>query len=141
MTSLFFLGCFCHLVVSQTLYEPSLAENTLLNNGVQTKSDTLLSTCEKRLQYEHTTSTELARNVLNLTSYLETTTIALMALQQKFNVTGQYCSVCLYLVVVIEFIDWDYSKIWNAYIFWRDTTAHVAHIPWSDSFNVTFLQS
>lgn len=99
MTSLFFLGCFCHLVVSQTLYEPSLAENTLLNNGVQTKSDTLLSTCEKRLQYE------LARNVLNLTSYLETTTIALMALQQKFNVTGQYCSVCLYLVVVIEFID------------------------------------
>lgn len=105
MTSLFFLGCFCHLVVSQTLYEPSLAENTLLNNGVQTKSDTLLSTCEKRHQYEHTTSAELARNVLNLTSYLETTTIALMALQQKFNVTGQYCSVCLYLVVVIEFID------------------------------------
>lgn len=105
MTSLFFLGCFCHLVVSQTLYEPSLAENTLLNNGVQTKFDTLLSTCEKHLQYEHTTSTELARNVLNLTSYLETTTIALMALQQKFNVTGQYCSVCLYLVVVIEFID------------------------------------
>lgn len=107
MTSLFFLGCFCHLVVSQTLYEPTLVENTLLNNGVQTKSDTLLKTCEKSLQNEHTASIELARNVLNLTSYqkLETTTIALMALQQKFNVTGQYCSACLYLVVVIEFID------------------------------------
>lgn len=87
MTSLFFLGCFCHLVVSQTLYEPTLVENTLLNNGVQTKSDTLLKTCEKSLQNEHTASIELARNVLNLTSYLETTTIALMALQQKFNVT------------------------------------------------------
>lgn len=106
MTSLFFLGCFCHLVVSQTLYVvPTLVENTLLNNGVQTKSDTLLKTCEKSLQNEHTASIELARNVLNLTSYLETTTIALMALQQKFNVTGQYCSACLYLVVVIEFID------------------------------------
>lgn len=105
MTSLFFLGCFCHLVVSQTLYEPTLVENTLLNNGVQTKSDTLLKTCEKSLKNEHTASIELARNVLNLTSYLETTTIALMALQQKFNVTGQYCSACLYLVVVIEFID------------------------------------
>lgn len=105
MTSLFSLGCFCHLVVSQTLYEPTLVENTLLNNGVQTKSDTLLKTCEKSLQNEHTASIELARNVLNLTSYLETTTIALMALQQKFNVTGQYCSACLYLAVVIEFIE------------------------------------
>lgn len=100
-----FFGVFCHLVVSQTLYEPTLVENTLLNNGVQTKSDTLLKTCEKSLQNEHTAYIELARNVLNLTSYLETTTIALMALQQKFNVTGQYCSACLYLVVVIEFID------------------------------------
>lgn len=105
MTSLFFLGCFCHLVVSQTLYEPTLVENTLLNNGVQTKSDTLLKTCEKCLQNEQTSSIELARNVLNLTSYLETTTIALMALQQKFNLTGQYCSACLYLAVVIEFIE------------------------------------
>lgn len=105
MTSLFSLGCFCHLVVSQTLYEPTLVENTLLNNGVQTKSDTLLKKCEKSLQNEHTTSIELARNVLNLTSYLETTTIALMALQQKFNVTGHYCSACLYLAVVIEFIE------------------------------------
>lgn len=105
MTSLFFLGCFCHLVVSQTLNEPTLVANTLLNNGVQTKSDTLLKTCEKCLQNEQTASIELARNVLNLTSYLETTTIALMALQQQFNVTGQYCSACLYLAVVIEFID------------------------------------
>lgn len=102
MTSLFFLGCFCHLVVSQTLYEPTLVENTLLNNGVQTKSDTLLKTCEKSLQNEHTASIELARNVLNLTSYLETTTIALMALQQKFNVTGQYCSACLYLALLLN---------------------------------------
>lgn len=103
MISLFFLGGLCHLVVSQTLYEPILGKNTLLNDGVQAKFDTSLNTCEKSLQNEHTASIELARNVQNLTSYLETTTIALMALQHKFNVTGQYCSVCLYLVVVTEF--------------------------------------
>lgn len=103
MIRLFFLGGLCHLVVSQTLYEPILGRNTLLNDGVKAKFDTLLNTYEKSLQNEHTASIELARNVQNLTSYLETTTIALMAIQQKFNVTGQYCSVCLYLVAVIEY--------------------------------------
>lgn len=103
MIRLFFLGGLCHLVVSQTLYEPILGKNTLLNDGVKAKFDTLLNTYEKSLQNEHTASIELARNVQNLTSYLETTTIALMAIQQKFNVTDQYCSVCLYLVAVIEY--------------------------------------
>lgn len=56
-----------------------------------------------RLQNEHNTSIELARNVQNLTNNVETTTIALMAMQQKVNVAGQCCSVCLYLVVAIEF--------------------------------------
>lgn len=88
MFCLFFMGGICHLVVSQTLYEPNVAKNTLLNDGVQTTVDTLLNTCEKRLRNEHKTSTELARNAQQLTKYLKTTTIALMAFQQKFIVTG-----------------------------------------------------
>lgn len=41
MFCLFFIGGICHLVVSQTLYEPNVAKNTLLNDGVQTTVDTL----------------------------------------------------------------------------------------------------
>lgn len=88
MFCLFFIGGICHRVVSQTLYEPNVAKNTLLNDGVQTTVDTLLNTCEKRLRNEHKTSIELARNAQQLTKYLKTTTIALMAFQQKFIVTG-----------------------------------------------------
>lgn len=98
MISFFFLsGVFCHLVVCQTLYEPILAKNTFLHEGVQAAIGTVFNTFERSLQNELKTSKQLAKNVQNLTSYLETTTIALMAFQQKFNVTGQYCSNCLNL--------------------------------------------
>lgn len=93
----FFSGVFCHLVVCQTLYEPILAKNTLLHEGVHAAIGTVFNTVERSLQNELKTSKQLAKNVQNLTSYLETTTIALMAFQQKFNVTGQYCSNCLNL--------------------------------------------
>lgn len=88
MFSLFFIGGLCHLVVSQTLYEPIVAKNTLLNDEVQTTVNPLLNTCEKSLQNEHKTSIELARKVQQFATSLKTTTIALMAFQQKFILTG-----------------------------------------------------
>lgn len=66
------------------------AKNTLLNEGIQAAIGTVFNTCERSLQNELKTSKQLTKNVQNLTSYLETTTIALMAFHQKFNVTGQY---------------------------------------------------
>lgn len=97
MISLFFSGGFCHLVVSQTRYEPLFAKNTLLNEGVQAAIGTVFNTCERSLRNELKTSKQLTKNVQNLTSYLETTIIALMAFHQKFNVTGQYGDDCLNL--------------------------------------------
>lgn len=88
---LFIIGVFCPLVLSQALYEPTVAKNTLLNDGVQTTVDTLLNTCEKCLQDEDKMSKELANNLQNLRNNLQTTSIALMALQQKVVVPGQYC--------------------------------------------------
>lgn len=88
---LFTIGVFCPLVLSQALYEPTVAKNTLLNDGVQTTVDTLLNTCKKCLHDEDKMSKELAKNLQNLRNNLQTTSIALMALQQKVVVPGQYC--------------------------------------------------
>lgn len=88
---LFIIGVFCPLVLSQALYEPTVAKNTLLNDGVQTTVDTLLNTCEKCLQDEDKMSKELAKNLQNLRNNLQTTSIALTALQRKVVVPGQYC--------------------------------------------------
>lgn len=71
------------------------AKNTLLNEGVQAAIGTVFNTCERSLQNELKTSKQLTKNVQNLTRYSETTTIALMAFHQKFNVTGQYGDDCL----------------------------------------------
>lgn len=90
MLNCFILASLYQLYTCQILYQPLVANNAILDKGIESELHLVLNSCEESLQSENTESRELSRNAEQLTNQMETTKMALMALQQQYNVTGKH---------------------------------------------------
>lgn len=111
MLNLFLLASLYQLYTCQLLYQPLVANNTILDKGIESELHLVLNGCEESLQSEKKESRELSRNAEQLTNQMETTRMALMALQQQYNVTGKHC--------IVRFIQYSTSLYINLHRFWR----------------------
>lgn len=89
MLNYFILASLYQLYTCQLLYQPSIANNGILKKRTESELHLVLNNCEESLQSENREFRELSRNAEQLTNQMETTKMALMALQQQYNVTGK----------------------------------------------------
>lgn len=87
MLNCFILASLYQLYTCQILYQPLVANNAILDKAIESELHLVLNSCEESLQSENRESRELSRNAEQLTNQMETTKMALMALQQQYNVT------------------------------------------------------
>lgn len=95
MLNCFILASLYQLYTCQILYQPFVANNAILDKGIESELHLVLNSCEENLQSENRESRELSRNAKQLTNQMETTKMALMALQQQYNVTGKHLQLPL----------------------------------------------
>lgn len=98
MLNCFILASLYQLYTCQILYQPLVANNAILDKGIESELHLVLNSCEESLQSENTESRELSRNAEQLTNQMETTKMALMALQQQYNVKGTINSLQYILI-------------------------------------------
>lgn len=111
MLNYFILASLYQLYTGQLLYQPSIAKNAILDKGIESELHLVLNSCEENLQSENREYRELLRYAEQLTNQMETTKMALMALQQQYNVTGKHLQLPLIQYSTFLYI--------NLNIFWR----------------------
>lgn len=102
MLNCFILASLYQLYTCQILYQPLVANNAILDKGIESELHLVLNSCEESLQSENR---ELSRNAEQLTNQMETTKMALMALQQQYNVTGKHLQLPLIHYSTFLYID------------------------------------
>lgn len=120
MLNLFILASFFHVYTCQLLYEPLLINTPVLDKGTKSELQFELQRCEESLLSVKRESIVLSRNAEQLTNQMKTTRMAIMALQQQYNVTGKHStitaySISKYLVQIywINFKAWRYTLSFN----------------------------
>lgn len=88
MFNYFILASLYQLYTCQLLYQPSIAKNAILDKGIELELHLVLNSCEENLQSKNREYRELLRYAEQLTNQMETTKMALIALQQQYNVTS-----------------------------------------------------
>lgn len=88
MLNLLILASLCKLYTCQLMYKPLVTNNDILDKGIESELHLMLNKCEESFKSEKRECRELSlRNAEQLTNQMETTKMALMALQQQYSVT------------------------------------------------------
>lgn len=116
MLNCFILASLYQLYTCQILYQPLVANNAILDKGIESELHLVLNSCEENLQSENRESRELSRNAEQLTNQMETTKMALMALQQQYNVTGKHLQLPLIHYSTFLYIDLNRFRRMDVYL-------------------------